>query len=742
MSKHLVVFILLFYFTTSFSFGDRKKVGLVLSGGGAKGVAHIGVLKVLEEAGIPIDYISGTSMGALVGALYSIGYDAHTLDSLVRKQDWRFLLGDQIDRSDLPFAAKEADATYLFSVPLSRKGIRVPAGMISGQNIYNLFTELTLGYHDSISFSKLPIPFSCIAADLVTGNEVIMKSGVLPSAMRASMAIPGAFAPVRQDSMVLVDGGIANNFPVNVCKEMGADILIGVDLSTGMKRYDEINSVTRVIDQMTNIMGLKNYRRNKEMLNRDTINGLYLNPNLKGYTVASFTPVAIDSMIVLGERVARQHWDQILALKQQIELNDSSTVNSQLLNSLHKNTLEWRKDSLAIARISIEGVDDKDKKWIKRFVLLKEYSVVTFKDIHQNLAYLYGTGAFSKVNYQLSGKDIYDLKLIFTRKNSSSLNFGFRFDTEEMASILLNTTFTNRYLRGSRVSLTARMSRNPYIKIDYSFGNPFLRRLSLSYMFKYNNLDWYQRGRKVDNVTFTYNKGQISFFDLYFKNIKSELGLRYEYYNYGEFLYAADYESKQAESKGYFVYYGSTQMESLDNKYYPTKGIDMDIDYSLVTTNMSNNDGKAPFSAISAKFLAPVKITNRVYAIPAVYGRVLIGQDIPYPYLNCMGGDIPGRYMPQQLPFIGLHDLELFDNSLMNFQVSFRYRLGRNHYLYAMGNYAKQHDNFFKILQGGDIWGGGIKYSYNSFVGPIELMLDLSNWDNKIGGYFNLGYYF
>ncbi|MGL5682324.1 MAG: patatin-like phospholipase family protein [Marinifilaceae bacterium] len=738
MLKRILLLILLCHFSL-FSVCERKKVGLVLSGGGAKGVAHIGVLKVLEEAGIPIDYISGTSMGALIGALYAIGYDSHTLDSLVRNQDWRFLLGDQAERSDLPFAAKEADGKYLVSLPFSKKGVRMPAGMISGQNIYNLFTELTLGYHDSISFSKLPIPFACIAADLVTGNEIVMKEGVLPRAMRASMAIPGVFAPVQYDNMVLVDGGIANNFPVNVCEEMGAEVLIGVDLSMGLKGYGQINSVTHVVEQMANIMGLRKYRHNKQTMTTDSLCALYLNPNLKGFTAASFSPVAIDTMIAMGERVARANWDRILALKKEIGIEDSAPIE---VVREEKDIESLRTDSLAIARIWIEGVGETDKKWIKRFLTLKEYSVVTFKDIHQNLAYLYGTDAFANVSYQLNGKNIYDLRLVFTRKGGSSLNLGFRFDTEDMAAILVNTTFTNSYLRGSRVSLTARLSQNPYVKVDYSFGNPFLRRLALSYMYKYSNLDWYQKGERVDNVTFNYNKVQISFFDLYFKNIKTELGIKYEYYDYGKFLYAPNYEAEPARSRGYFTYYGSTQVESLDNKYFPTRGAKFEMDYSLMTTNLRNNNGQTPFSAIGLDFLAPIKLTNRVYAIPAVYGRVLIGQDIPYPFLNCMGGDMPGRYMPQQLPFIGIHNLELFDNSVVTLQANFRYRLGRNHYLFLMGNYAKQQDNFFKILQGNDIWGGGVKYAYNSLIGPVAIMFDMSNWNKKLGVYFNLGYYF
>ena len=194
------------------AWGQRKKVGVVLSGGGAKGVAHIGVLKVLEEAGIPIDYIAGTSMGAIVGGLYAVGYSAKSLDSMVRVQNWPFLLSDRVYRYNLPFSEKETNEKYLLSVPLTHgKGLSVPAGFVSGQNIYNLFSELTIGYHDSIPFRDLPIPFSCVAANMIDGKEVVMDSGILPLAMRASMAIPGAFAPVIIDSMILVDGGISNN---------------------------------------------------------------------------------------------------------------------------------------------------------------------------------------------------------------------------------------------------------------------------------------------------------------------------------------------------------------------------------------------------------------------------------------------------------------------------------------------------------------------------------------------------
>lgn len=206
--KRVWLSFLFFLLLCSTADAQRKKVGLVLSGGGAKGVAHIGVLQVLEKAGIPVDIIVGTSMGSIVGGLYAIGYRADVLDSLVRHQNWEFLLSDKVYRYDLSFYEKEQDEKYLLSIPFdrSRKQGR-SLGFVSGQNIYNLFQDLTIGYHDSLDFMKLPIPFTCIAADMITRKEVRLDRGNLALAMRASMAIPGAFTPVEWRIWCWLTGG-------------------------------------------------------------------------------------------------------------------------------------------------------------------------------------------------------------------------------------------------------------------------------------------------------------------------------------------------------------------------------------------------------------------------------------------------------------------------------------------------------------------------------------------------------
>lgn len=233
---------------------ERKKVGVVLSGGGAKGVAHIQALKVIEEAGIPIDYIVGTSMGSIIGGLYSIGYTPQQLDSMVRKQDWMFLLSDRVKRSAMSLNEREKSEKYVFSFPFTKSPKdAVSGGIIKGQNLANLFTELTVGYHDSVDFNKLPIPFACVSQNIVNGEQIVFHNGILATAMRASMAIPGVFTPVRKDSMILIDGGMINNYPVDVARSMGADIIIGVDVQNNLKGIDKLNSAPDILSQIIDL---------------------------------------------------------------------------------------------------------------------------------------------------------------------------------------------------------------------------------------------------------------------------------------------------------------------------------------------------------------------------------------------------------------------------------------------------------------------------------------------------------
>jgi NTE family protein len=267
---------------------DRPAIGLVLSGGGARGAAHVGVIKVLEELNIPIDCITGTSMGSIIGGLYAAGMTTDQLDHTLRTLDWDDALQDDPKREDRPFRRKREDDEFLVqaSPGISDSGeVKLPSGFIQGQKLGLVMKELTLPVARIDDFDQLSIPFRAVATDIVTGHEVVLGSGDLATAMRASMSVPGAFSAVEIDGKLLVDGGMANNLPVSVAREMGADIIIAVDISTPLATRDEIKNVLSVTTQLAGFLTNANAEVSRASL---TENDILILPDLGDITSADF----------------------------------------------------------------------------------------------------------------------------------------------------------------------------------------------------------------------------------------------------------------------------------------------------------------------------------------------------------------------------------------------------------------------------------------------------------------------
>ena len=709
----------------------RKKVGLVLGGGGAKGVSHIGVLKVLEEAGIPIDYIAGTSMGAIVGGLYSIGYSAAEIDSMVASQDWQLLLSDRVKRDNLTFPEKENSERYVISLPFGiDKKDRLVDGMIKGQNLQNLFSNLTIGYHDSVDFRSFPIPFACVAVNLVDGKDYVFQKGSLPIAMRASMAIPAAFTPVKLDSMVLVDGGLNNNYPADVVKTMGADIVIGVDLGTSdLKNLQHLNSTIGVVGQIVALHGYEKYVHNTE------ITDLLIRPNTSPYNSASFTTAALDTLIIRGEEAARKQWNELLTLKEKIG-SDSISTNTR------SNAIVLKPhDSFLIRKIYFEGADPRDEKWLLQISQLKENSWISLQKLHHAMSILIGTNAYSNVSYKLTGEDARDLHLIVEPKSASAVNVGLRFDSEEIIAVLLNGTFDYHTKFHSRFSVTGRVGKKTYGRVDYSIERNPLRNLNLSYKFTYQDLDIYHKGEKSLNTTFRNHFAEFSYSDMNWLSFKVQTGIRYEHYNYKSVLNNGELPI-DLKTQNFINYFVSTHFETLDRSYYPNRGVSLKADYTVYTDNFVGYQGHTPFSALSANFLSVIPVTSHFSILPAVYGRVLIGRDAAYPYLNAVGGETEGHYLDHQLPFAGINQVEFLDHAFLSLRLQLRQRISSRHYISLIGNYGVHDDNFFNLLKGNHLWGGSLGYAYNSIFGPMNASFGLSNRAQKLQFFLNLGYYF
>ncbi len=718
---------------------ERKRVGLVLGGGGAKGMAHIGVIKVLEEAGIPIDYIAGTSMGAIVGGLYAIGYTAAEIDSLVALQDWTALLSDRVERTSQSFPEKENSERYIVSMPFgTAKKDRLPDGVIRGLNLQNLFSNLTIGYHDSVDFNAFPIPFACVAVDVVDGKEKVFHHGSLPVAMRASMAIPAAFTPVRLDSMVLLDGGLLNNFPADVALGMGADILIGVDLGTSdLKDLDKLNNTSDVIGQLIALLGHDKYSTNKDTTD------LLIRPNVSPYNAASFSATAIDTLIQRGEQAARRQWDEIIALKARIGIEGEQPVRRSFIHPL------GMEEAFFIRTVTFEGADPRDERWLRSITHLRDSSMVTADELQDAMSIVIGTDAYAQVSYKLTGERQQDLVLSMQEKPMSSLNAGLRFDSEELVAVQLNGTLNYRNRYRSKLALTGRIGQRTSVRLDYSIGPNLLRNMALSYMFTYHDLDVYSRGKKWVNTTYRRNLVELAYTDMNWLSFRLKVGGRFEHYDYNDFLYAdgvpVDPDGQHiynVRGEHFFNYFVETQFETIDRRYFPRKGVSLGASYTVYTDNFVSYNGHTPFSALAFDFLTVLPINSHLSLLPSLYGRVLTGKDVAYPYMNAIGGETPGKYLPQQLPFAGISHMELTDNTLAIASLHLRQRIAGKHYVSLIGNYGMQEDDFFSLPNGRHLWGGSLGYAFDSVAGPLDVNLGMSNRVNSVQFYLNLGFNF
>ena len=699
----------------------RPKIGLVLSGGGAKGVAHIGVLKVLEEAEIPIDYISGTSMGAIIGGLYSIGYTAAELDSMVREQDWMFLLTDQIQRPYRSFDSKFNKEHYLVNIPLGRdRKLSTPSGVVKGQSILNKFTSLTTGFHQSSSFDSLPIPFACVAGDLVAGKEVVIRTGDLPLAMRTSMSVPGVFEPVYRDGMALIDGGVFNNFPVDVCKKMGADITIGVDLSTEAFRNPDYKDLMEIANRITFLLGEEKYRKNKQEVT------LYMNPGLKGYTSADFKPEAIDTMIAMGERIARLHWDQIMKLKKSI--GEYTYIKNDRRNI-------QKKDNI-IDEIRFDGLETINEKSLYRLMKIKPKKNILFSEAEELSFILQGLGLFDSVSYSIleneEGKQI----LVFTvhEKNKGNIGIGIHMNTEDIASVLLNAEGIVGERKKHNISATAKINKNAWLNLDYNLRIKDMNRLGLAYNISYTDFKVRDHSEDMGYLSYLNNHFEMYIRNDSYRDLRYKFGVQYDWFNNISSWYTTDYTSHEMRNDHFLSCRMDLEYDKMDNREIPTSGVNVRFTPEVYVNGVFGNDCYM-FTPFTFRVKAAYSANSRICILPEVFGRFVMGDKMSPLFNNFVGGECYDRYISGQQAFYGIHNTEILEKMALGYRVDIRFRLFDRHYIL--------HDDKVKdLFKGKDFWGAGLKYSYNSFLGPISATIDYSSRTKEVGFYASAGFYF
>lgn len=372
----------------------RPKIGLVLAGGGAKGAAHVGVLKVLEEMHIPVDYVAGTSMGSIVGGLYASGLSPQEIEREINQIDWQDVFIDDPKREDRSFRRKQDDTLYAFKAkPGFKDGeIKLPLAYVQGQKFDLQLSRLTQRVAGVRDFDRLPIPFRAVAADLETGEAVVLKSGKLARALRASMAVPGAFDPVELGGKLLVDGGIANNIPINVAREMGADIVIVSELGTEMLTRDQITSAISVAGQMVNFLFVINSREQLKTLRPEDVR---ISCKLNAIDAGSFD--RIREAMPIGEVAARE-----AAASLQRYAIGAEAFAQHLAARSHPDTTAPRIDF-----VRVENASDVDDQVIARHISARTGEPLDVAQLEKDIQQIYGLEIFESVRYDIveeSGK--------------------------------------------------------------------------------------------------------------------------------------------------------------------------------------------------------------------------------------------------------------------------------------------------------------------------------------------------
>lgn len=747
----------------------RPTVALVLSGGGAKGAAHVGVIKYIEELGIPVDMVLGTSMGGLIGGLYALGYTTDQMDSLVRNMDWEWALSDKLSRKYISYTDTKYKEKYLLSIPffyekdyfkmmrenetrldpVHRQDIlhigadqergpdffkenllgSLPSGYIYGQNVSNLISSLTIGYQDSMSFHDLPVPYVCVAADMVSGKAKVWHEGKINDAMRSTMSIPGMFAPVRVDGMVLVDGGLRDNYPTALAREMGADIIIGVDLSDARRTYADVNNIGDIIGQGIDMLGRDAFERNV------MIPDVKIKPDLKEFNMMSFNARSIDTILVRGHEAAVAQ-DSLLRKVAERTSGGYSAPRK-------KAAFDFMSDSLVIADIDVVGVLPKEKELIKSKLDIKFGQKIAYADLEDVVAKIYGTQAYDYVTYELHGQEE-PFKLVLNCRKGPihQLGLGVRADTEEIVSVLLNIGLNAHNLHGHVYDFTARIGANPHMQFHWSYDLPKMPTINATASIRWTDMNMLNFGTNRLSLNYLSAKQEVYLSNMKWKNFDIKAGVRNEIFdirNIKSSQVIGDYDFSQL-SNDFVSLFLDSRADTFDDGYFPTRGFTAGLSYSWTFFGFPEkfND----FRTIKADAKAVIPIGQRVALIPSVNCRFLVGIDIPVAYFNVMGGSLAGRYVDQQLPFLGITNMTAMRNILTIYRADLRVKIARNHYITGIVNYSRDCDYFYSYGYWPGQFGAAIEYSYDTIFGPLSANVHWSDITKKVGVYISAGYNF
>ncbi len=717
----------------------QPKIGLVLSGGGAKGFAHVGVLKEIEKAGLQIDYIGGTSMGAIVGGLFAAGYSSDQIEEFIIKTDFTTLLQDEVDRDHKSFFMKQYGEKYALTLPISDGNIGLPLGLSKGQNVLNYFTELLEPVEGIEDFSKLPIPFYCMATDIETGEEIVLDKGSLPLALRTSGSFPTLLNPVEVNGKLLVDGGVVNNFPVNIMKTKDVDIIIGVNVQGQLLDKEKISSVSSLLIQIINF---NMYEKSDEQAKYLDIS---LRPNIFDYSAMSFDK---KEEILSEGKIAAKRYKTVfdsLAKKQK--------------NKKERIPIKLEDKNFLVDRIIINGNEHYTDSYVLGKLQLEENDSVSYKEISKKINGLTATKNFDRVDYKFD-TSFQGKKLELTLKEGMSnafLRFGVHYDLLYKTAVLLNYNDKKILKQNDELTFDLGIGDRIRYELNYFIDNGLIPSYGVS--SRYNNF----RGKFLFDEKLSPNEINIRYYDfsnaLYVQTTldkKFAFGLGIENKKIriitDDNALSTNGEEIIIDNSNYINGFSFLKLDAYNKKNYPTDGYFADFGFKWFIWS-DRNTRRSEFKQGASTFEQFSQLQGTLgfaktffndltfqYTSSAGYTLGEISSDI----FDFRLGGYNKNFINNFVTMYGYETSSLNNQSFLKSEFILRKKVFDRHYVTGIANYARVEDDIFaegKLFD--NIKSGyALGYGIETFLGPIEIKYSWSPDHSERFWLFNLGFWF
>lgn len=741
MKKWICIYVIIFsFFVASAQENSQQKqdlkVGLVLSGGGAKGLAHIGTLKIIDSLGIRVDYIGGTSMGAIIGSLYASGYTGKQIDSIFKITDFSKLIQDDLPRSAKTFYEKEDAERYAITLPFENFQVSFPSSISRGQNVYNKLAGLLLHVDHIDDFSKLPIPFLCIASDIEKAEPVILEKGFLPEAITASGAFPSLFEPIPISKKLLIDGGVTNNYPIDEIRAKGMDVIIGIDVQDKLANRDKLKSAISILNQ------INNFRTIKAMREKSKKTDVYIHPDIKGFSVMSFDKGR--ELIKRGQEAGMQELEalQKIAAQQQ-----------------QKRTLKpvKAKDSININYIHLRGNEKYTRSYVRGKLRFKTPKKVSFKKFQEGIGNLAATGNFTGIRYKTirnsdGTKDI--ILNLRERPNKTFLRLAAHYDDVYKTAGLINVTKKKVLFNNDVASLDFIIGDNIRYNFEYYIDKGYYWSVGLKSRF-----NTFERGINFDLIREDNENPNLNRIDLDVADLTNQLyaqtvireefvfGIGAEHKRLkltSETIVEGNEEETTFEKSDFISTFGNLKLDTYDNKYFPSSGLFFSGDFHWYLYSSDFNKNFNPFSIAKAKIGYATTIIDNVSLNISSEGGFKIG-DKSTNSLDFVLGGFGNNFINNYTSFLGYDFLSFTGNSFVKGTLAIDYNFLTKHHVNLTANYANAGNDIFRSgewFTEPDFSGYAVGYGLETFFGPLQVKYAWTPQQEKDQLYFSVGFWF